>query len=147
MAITSRDIELFSSLLDEKLKGVHAKIDAEFTVVNMQLSQIKEQTTKTNGRVSRLEENVTSLEKREIYHYTECPNSEKIESINSELMEYRIFKKYPKIGIGVLAFTCLISIISIWMFVERVGTNTSAIKENTQEIIKSDSLNNFNNIY
>jgi len=56
-------------------------------------------------------------------------------------MEYRVFKKYPKIGIGILAVTCLLFIFSTWMVVSKVGTNTTAVQRNTTEQIKSDSLN------
>jgi len=50
--INEKDIDLFAKLFDEKLRGIHIKMDAEFTVVNSELRQIKEQTLKTNSRVN-----------------------------------------------------------------------------------------------
>jgi len=139
--INEKDIDLFAKLFDEKLKGIHIKMDAEFTVVNSELRQIKSQTTLTNSRVNHLEDDVRELRISTNEHAIECPAMEKIEKIDEELMEYKVFKKYPKIGIGVLAVTCLLFIFSTWLVVSRVGTNTSAVKSNTTQQIKSDSLN------
>jgi hypothetical protein len=42
-------------LIDEKFKGVHARIDASHDIIMLELRAIKEQTMKTNGRVTCLE--------------------------------------------------------------------------------------------
>lgn len=42
-------------LIEEKFKGIYALIQSNFDVVNTELRHIKEQTTKTNGRVTCLE--------------------------------------------------------------------------------------------
>ena len=42
-------------LIEEKFKGVHALLQANFDVVNSELAHIKEQTTKTNGRLTCVE--------------------------------------------------------------------------------------------
>lgn len=140
--INEKDINLFSKLFDEKLRGIHIKIDAEFTVVNSELRQIKEQTIKTNSRVNHLEDDVKALQKDAYVHIAECPAIEKINKIDEELMEYKVFKKYPKLTIGVLAIACLLFLISTLTTINRVALNTSSVQANTEQSIKSDSLNN-----
>lgn len=46
-------------LLDEMIKGVNARIDSTHEIVMLQLEQILEQTKKTNGRVTKLEQETT----------------------------------------------------------------------------------------
>lgn len=43
-------------LIEAKISGIYAKIDSNHKIVSMQLDRILEQTTKTNGRVSELED-------------------------------------------------------------------------------------------
>lgn len=63
--------------LEEKFTGVHTKL--EF---------IKEQVTKTNGRVNDLEDN-------EKDHYLKCPNTSLIAQFKQEQDRWYLFKKYP----------------------------------------------------
>jgi DNA integrity scanning protein DisA with diadenylate cyclase activity len=132
------DIKLLSELFDEKLRGIHAKIDAEFTVVNLQLSQIKEQTTKTNSRVNHIEDEISLLQTKEISHIIDCPNIKKINDINIDLQEYRMLKQYPKIALGIIVVACLFFVITIFEFKSNVkDTLDNGIKKN---IMLIDSL-------
>jgi hypothetical protein len=79
-------------LFDEKFKRVYGSMDAEFTLFHEKLDRILTQTTATNGRVTKVENDII------------C--------INKELLEYTFFKKYPKILIGTMV------ILGIIMFVE-----------------------------
>lgn len=45
-----------SCLIDEMFRGVRAEIKAKDDIIMLKLEQILEQTTKTNGRVTKLEE-------------------------------------------------------------------------------------------
>ena len=82
-------------LIDEKFKGVSDKLD-----------YIKEQVDRTNNRV-------TELEAKDVEHLLRCPQKEKIEKIEEELIEYRVIKKYPKffivsvviVGLGMILMT------------------------------------------
>jgi len=141
MNITNENIELLAQLFDEKLRGIHVKIDAEFTVVNSELKQIKEQVTKTNSRVNHLEDDVKDIREDAYKHVVECPAIAKIDSMDDELIEYRLIKKYPKVGIAIVAFSCIVFLLSTWMLVSKIGINTKAVNVNTVEQIKSDSLN------
>jgi DNA integrity scanning protein DisA with diadenylate cyclase activity len=132
------DIKLLSELFDEKLRGIHAKIDAEFTVVNLQLSQIKEQTTKTNNRVNHIEDEISLLQTKELSHIIDCPNVKKIDDLNVDLREYRILKKYPKIALAFIAGACLFVILTTFEFqnkiVKKQNTSAKQIEINTEKL-------------
>lgn len=142
--MTNLELDLLGSLFDEKFKGIHVKMDAEFSVINAELKQIKNQVTLTNSRVTHLEENVVSLKLKEVSHFTDCPNVLKIENIGNELIEYRIFKKYPKIAIGMLAITCFIVIATTMITIEKFKVSATTMQQsslqNMHQIEKLDSI-------
>ena len=89
-------------------------LESEFKRVHETLSAIKEQTTKTNSRVSRLEDAVIDLKLADSKHVLNCPvvpdvaNMKKSiqetkENMDKELLEYRFFKKYPKVIVFIIA--------------------------------------------
>jgi len=100
-------------LIDEKFKGIASLINARFENVEDRLVRIEAQTTKTNGRVS-------ELEHRELTHIQNCPMSPKIEKINEELGEYKMFKKYPKIALALIAGAVLLFLITTFESIEKV---------------------------
>lgn len=99
----------FKLYLDERFNGINTLMNAHFITVNERLENIEEQTTKTNGKV-------VELEKKEISHIVDCPNIIKIQTINDELLEYKIFKKYPKAGIILITIAVILIGVSIWNF-------------------------------
>lgn len=120
-------LEMLEKLLDEKLKGLHIEMQAEFTIVKSELSKIKDQTIKTNGRV-------TELEKNELHHPINCPIRVRVEDIDKDLTEYRMIKRYPK-----LALFVLIAVIAASMYSLYTNTTTRKIVQGihpTTEIIK-----------
>ena len=100
-------------LIDEKFKGIASLINARFENVEDRLVRIEAQTIKTNGRVS-------ELEHRELTHIQNCPMSPKIEKINEELGEYKMFKKYPKIALALIAGAVLLFLITTFESIEKV---------------------------
>jgi len=100
-------------LIDEKFKGIASLINARFENVEDRLVRIEAQTTKTNGRVS-------ELEHKELTHIQNCPMSPKIEKINEELGEYKMFKKYPKIALALIAGAVLLFLITTFESIEKV---------------------------
>jgi hypothetical protein len=170
--------ELFDEKLksfDDKLKGVALQNNVEFMVLNnrmttqdVTLARIELQTTKTNGRVTSLEGVINDVKLDEKEHVINCPVKEelvlidkkldlkkadtdkKLEELNVDLREYRFFKKYPKIAIGVLTVTCVTLVLGTWITLQKIGvttisTNTKAqnientLKDNTKEIKTNDS--------
>jgi hypothetical protein len=150
--------ELFDEKLrsfDDKLKIVVIQHSAESTVLNARmtaqdvtLARIEAQTMKTNGRVTTLEQTITNVQLDETNHILNCPQKEvleridkkiddkkadtekKLEELNVDLREYRFFKKYPKIAIGVLAFTCVIMVLGTYATIKKLDIQTNSIKAN-----------------
>ena len=100
-------------LIDEKFKGIASLINARFENVEDRLVRIEAQTIKTNGRVS-------ELEHKELTHIQNCPMSPKIDKINEELAEYKMFKKYPKIALALIAGAVLLFLITTFESIEKV---------------------------
>jgi hypothetical protein len=118
-------------LIDEKFHGLASLINARFENVEDRLERIEGQTTKTNGRVSALEE-------KELTHIITCPNVPKIEKINEELAEYKMFKKYPKMGLAIIAAAVIMFLITTFNSVEKVKqTNTPENREIIKEAGRS----------
>ena len=126
-------------LIDEKFKGLASLINARFENVEDRLERIEGQTTKTNGRV-------TSLEHKELTHIQSCPVAPKVEKINEELAEYKMFKKYPKIGLAIVAAAVLIFLITTFESIEKVKKastpeNIEILKETGKQL--NDTLKIF----
>lgn len=77
----------YRKYLEEKFEGLGKHMHAQFSNVHDKLDTIEKQTTKTNNRVTKLEE--------------------KVDGIEEDLIEYRFFKKYPKIFIGIIIVAAL----------------------------------------
>jgi len=77
--------------LEEKFEGLTKHIHAQFENVHERLERIESQTTKTNGRVTTLE---------------------------TDLVEYRFVKKYPKLFVGMVAILVLGMVFSIYRIVQ-----------------------------
>jgi len=101
MAFTKEEKEM----LDLHFTTIRSKIDSEFTVVNSALKYIKEQVGRTNNRVN-------ELEAKDVEHLLRCPQKEKIDNIEKELLEYKIFKKYPKFFIASMVIVGIVIILT-----------------------------------
>jgi hypothetical protein len=129
-------------LLEEKFRGLTSLMNAQFTNIHERLDKIEVQTTKTNGRV-------TDLEKKELTHIQMCPQTEKIEKINEELAEYKMLKKYPKIGLAIVAAAVIFFLITTIESIERLKKvsspqNIEILKQTEKSI--NDTLNIFGDI-
>lgn len=154
-------------LIEEKFKFLHLQLDSDMTLIGKDLTFIKEQTTKTNNRVTHLEENVDKMDEEfraEIawgHHIVdvralECPNvkvfaelrkdisdvkkekSKDIDSIKEGLLEYNFMKKYPKSILIIGAFGILLVIAVI---VNAINTTKGLYKikdvDNRVELIEN----------
>lgn len=105
------ELESFKETIDEKFRGVYSRIDANNETTHILLKQILEQTQKTNGRVTKLESEMTESKIKEATHFQSCPVQKRLDEINDELLEYRMLKKYPTIVqwliVGTVAVACL----------------------------------------
>lgn len=108
-------------LIEEKFKGLHALLHARFENVEDRLDRIEEQTTKTNGRVTKLEDKQHASEIIAATHVINCPNVSKIKAIEDDLLEYKFSKKYPKIFYGGIFIIIIISILTIFDIVKTIA--------------------------
>lgn len=138
---------------NERLEGLKSKMDAEFInvhdrldSVDNELKDIKIQTTKTNGRV-------TELEKIDGKHFIDCPNVEiiannkeeidkKLKELDVDLREYRFFKKYPKIAIGIVVISCIALFIGGYIAWNKFSIQIT--EQISNEIQKDTNINNNN---
>lgn len=82
------------NLIDEKFKGLTTLMNSQFINVHERLDEIKEQTTKTNGRV-------TELEKQEILHVIKCPNASKIRTLEDNQLSDKSIKRWLVTAVAV----------------------------------------------
>lgn len=102
--MTKADKEYFEVFLGGFLKEINGKFD----VITNELGHIKEQTTKTNGRV-------TSLEKKPEHNALNCPWSNTISDLVDNQKAYDAIKKWKvaaitMAGIIIGAITTLITV-------------------------------------
>ncbi len=98
------------NLIEEKFKGMTSLMNAQFDNVNDWLERIEEQTKKTNGRVS-------ALENKELLHTTNCPIAPKVRVIEDTLLSQRSIKKFMFVMFtsGILLGGFIVSIIKLFI--------------------------------
>lgn len=145
--MSSKDIIVLKELFEEKFKGLHLQMDTEFALLNERinstntiLERVEQQTIRTNGRVTALEEKVSKVTTAETLHIVNCPNTEEIKKLKENQLEYNFIKKYPKLTIGAIAIIVILFIIGTYTTVSKINFNTKAVNTNTQAIYKNDSL-------
>jgi len=102
-------------LIDEKMKGLENLISSNFKDLNKDIVYIKEQTTRTNGRVCELEIAVDNLEKLELTHTIKCPALPRIVTLEKANSDEKSIKGFLKSSLGVAAmiFTAVYTIFKI----------------------------------
>jgi hypothetical protein len=118
--------------LEEKFNNIDNQILLQFEKVHSILGSIKEQTTKTNGRVTDLESQIGALDKAFAIHPVNCNSANEIKDIKKDLEEYRMIKKYPKLALIIIAFfivTTIISIRQVFKVSKQVGETEMNIKK------------------
>lgn len=80
-------------MLTDILSGYTEEMKGRYNVIHANLVQIKEQTTKTNGRVTKIEDEIDDLKLSESKHFNSCPHISRIEDLeNSETSRKAIYK-------------------------------------------------------
>lgn len=123
--------------LEEKFAGLNTHINAQFEIVHDRLELIKEQTTKTNGRVTELEKEVDGLHEKLVMHPLECSKAKEISELKEDLIEYKFFKRYPKLTAVILA------IFAIGIFISAYGT-FSTIHNNIKSKAMEQTIDTIN---
>lgn len=102
--------------LEEKFEGLHKEIRANDINVHDKLDAIVTQVTKTNNRVTHLEEEKENCLKSRVDKKMFKEVSDVVEKLDEDLAEYRIMKKYPKLVI------ILIAIFVVGVLISAIGT-------------------------
>ena len=87
MEMTEKDLNMIRQTMTDVLATHTAEINGRFNVIHTQLLAIKEQTTKTNGRVTKAEEVLKGLEIADINHLAMCPNQSRIKALEDAKTE------------------------------------------------------------
>lgn len=102
---------------DEKFDGLEKLFNSKLETLTTVVSNIETQTTKTNSRVSKLEEFKEYGQHVIDTRPTECPNlpkfeklTEKQEDLETKLEDALFFVRHPKLFIGFIA-VCVVAII------------------------------------
>jgi len=99
--MTKNDREEIREMFTDVLRTHSAELNGEFKVIKTELSQIKEQTTKTNGRVTSMEKEVGLIKLREVEHKTNCPNTLRIRTLEKSDVSRKSVLKFISVSIGI----------------------------------------------
>lgn len=92
--MTQQDKEEIKELLNSCILIANSEHTAKFQVIDYKLDTILQQTTKTNGRVNKLEE-------KELTHVINCPLQAKVRLLEDNQLTSRAIKKWIVAGIGI----------------------------------------------
>ena len=115
--MTREDRDELRSMILTILEAGAEKTNGKFEVIKSKLDAIEVQTTKTNGRVTKLEQITTRLEFDEANHANVCPHLKKIEALERTNLTEDAIKKFiiKTIGITISIMTVAISIFEIFI--------------------------------
>ena len=109
--------------------------EEKFSSLMSKLDSIYGEVRRTNGRVNDLEKQVRILEIGEAQHVLRCPQVKRIVAMelalsdtNKNLVEYNIFKKYPKVVLGAMALILLIALKNLSESISWLGDMFGRIK-------------------
>lgn len=94
----------------ERMEGQFETMSVRFEVLDVKLEAIKEQTTKTNGRVSKHDIELIAINKAEILHPINCPHGKSIEEL---LTIKKNWKVYAISGL-VIGFLAIASALTVY---------------------------------
>ena len=122
--------------LVEKVEGLGKLVNAQFETVHDRLDRIETQTTRTNGRVSELENEVEILHEKLVLHPIECSKAKEISDMRDDLIEYKFFKRHPTWTIIIIAFFVITLIISSYGTFSTIANNikTKDMQDEVHEI-------------
>lgn len=92
--MSREDKEEIKEILHDYVTGVIARQDAKFDIINIKLDLIKEQTTKHNSRMVKVEAKVQDLEIHNKTRESRCPNTAKIRVLEDNKLTTESIKKW-----------------------------------------------------
>jgi len=114
------NLELVQELLEIRLNSLNEKIDNNNRNMLEVLGFIKEQTTKTNGRVTLLEARVLTLVTDESKHVLNCPRIHEIQKLEEKLEKFdednfiiKVINRWPKQVIGIIVASVILTLFAV----------------------------------
>lgn len=107
--MSREDKEEIKEILHDYVTGVIARQDAKFDIIDMKLDLIKEQTTKHNSRMTKVEAKVYDLEILDKTHESRCPNTAKIRVLEDNSLTTKSIKKW--ITQSIVTTSIIISVV------------------------------------
>lgn len=110
-----KDKEDIRELIKNLIQIQNENIFGKFELIKQELNYIKEQTTKTNGRVTNLESEMKDYELHKNDHLHNCPNNSKILKLEQFQQKYTITKNnfYTTITGAVVLSTLIIQVLNL----------------------------------
>lgn len=114
------------------IMAVHSeKTTGEFNVIKVELAAIKEQTTKTNGRVNKLEDKIEvkisdkiiaidsrieTLKTNDIEHILHCPHTARIQELENQQLSRKTVRNFVLVLIASLSTILTIALALFKLF-------------------------------
>lgn len=89
-----KDINELKSIIHDVMAGYTAKTESGLDIINYKLDAIKADTTKHNGRLSKAESRLETIERNELTHASRCPHQNKINDISKVLDGQKSIKSF-----------------------------------------------------
>ena len=99
--MTTEERQEVKEMLHDILAGHSAKIESTYSIIDVKLNNIQEQTSKTNGRVTKLEDAVKTLQINDNNHIINCPQAPKLQKLQQDVDSVKNVKNFL---IGSVAF-------------------------------------------
>jgi len=123
--VMKNNLELVQELLESRLNSLNEKLDINNKNILEVLGFIREQTTKTNGRVTLLELQLNEVIINESKHSINCPRIVDIKKLEDRITKFdednfivRVLNRWPKqviaIIIGGVIITMFIAGVGVW---------------------------------
>ena len=94
-------MEEYRNVLDDKFQSIHAFMELKFSHLEEKLNNHEKYLIEYNLKIN-------NLEKENITHILNCPQTRKIEDINKSLEDYKFIVKYPKFSAMVFSGVILV---------------------------------------
>jgi hypothetical protein len=112
MLMNKGDRDEITQLMKDALSTHTTIISGQFKLIAADLSHIKEQTQKTNGRVTKLEEQRQASLVAELTHFQNCPIADKVELLEQDRASRKNLNRFfVALGSAVVGTAAVIAVI------------------------------------
>lgn len=132
----------YRKYLDLRFETLMKLVSDQSTITHEWLSKLESHAERTNGRVRDLENKLVVVEKDLLSHPMHCDKGKdidkiesKVEAVVNDLEEYRIFKKYPRLVL------ILVAALLIGLFLSIYATFKGMDDDDIKQFIKQEFEN------